>query len=158
MLALLGTFRQRKRTIYANDLSFAEDERLQFALEVGDAELDGVLARIERDLELRTLPDVADADDVPGRLGRFARAERADERELVGQPLREDGPVANKRKTSAHFNQPKRSSFVSLSFVTKSVFETPNFRFTGRFNSFESQINGYTLSTFSQSLKFKLTS
>jgi len=76
-------------------LSFAEDERLQFALEVGDAELDGVLARIERDLELRTLPDVADADDVPGRLGRFARPERADERELVGQPLREDGPGGN---------------------------------------------------------------
>ena len=75
------------------DLSLAEDERLEPALEVGDAELDGVLARIERHLELGPGADVADADYVPGRLGRLPRAEGADEGELLGQSLRENVPV-----------------------------------------------------------------
>lgn len=61
----------------------AEDERLQFAFEVVDAEFDGCLSWIERHFELRPLADVADADDAPRRLGRLARPERADERKLL---------------------------------------------------------------------------
>lgn len=68
------------RRIY---LGLAEDEGLQFALEIVDAKLDGRFARIQSDFELGTLTQVADADDVPGHLRRFLRAERADERKLL---------------------------------------------------------------------------
>lgn len=74
-------------------LGFAEDQRLQFASVVGDAELNGRFARIHRDFELRPSPHVADADNVPRGLWRLARAERADERKLLRQTLREDVPA-----------------------------------------------------------------
>ena len=77
-------------------LGFAEDQSLQFASVVGDAELDGRLAGIQRYLELRTSPHVADANYVPRSLWRLARAERADERKLLRKTLREDIPTNNR--------------------------------------------------------------
>lgn len=76
-------------------LSFAEDQRLKFASVVGDAELDGRLAGIQRHFELGPSPHVADADNVPCRLWRLARPERADERKLLRKTLREDVPRWN---------------------------------------------------------------
>jgi len=65
-------------------LSFGKDKRLEFALKVSDCKFDARLAWIESDLKLRSLSDVANADNIPSRLGRFFRAEGADEGKLLG--------------------------------------------------------------------------
>jgi len=80
---------------FVKDPNAAEDERLEFAFKVVDAELDGRLSRIECHFELRPLADVADADDTPRRLGRLAGTERADEGELLRESLRENVPGGN---------------------------------------------------------------
>ena len=64
-------------------LSFAEDECLQFALEVSYAELDGCFTWIQSHLELRSLSNVANTNDVPSCPRRLPGTERTDKRELL---------------------------------------------------------------------------
>ena len=73
-------------------LNAAEDQCLESAFKVVDAELDGRLARVDGDFELGSMLNIADADDVPRRLGRFPGPESADERKLLRQSLRENVP------------------------------------------------------------------
>lgn len=66
---------------------------MQLAGKVGDAKFDSVLARIKSHRKLRLLPDVTNADNIPGGPGRLPRPESANERKLLRQSLREDVPV-----------------------------------------------------------------
>jgi hypothetical protein len=74
-------------------LSFAENERLQLSTEIVDAELDGVLARVQGHLELKALPQIANSNYVPGRLGWLPCPESANEGKLLRKALRENVPV-----------------------------------------------------------------
>jgi len=80
---------------FVEHLNAAEDQCLESAFKVVDAELDGRLARVDGDFELGSMLNIADADDVPRRLGRFPGPESADERKLLRQSLRENVPRGN---------------------------------------------------------------
>lgn len=66
---------------------------MQLTAKVVNAELDGILARIESHLELGTLPQITDANNVPCCLWRFSSSESADERELLRKALWENVSV-----------------------------------------------------------------
>jgi hypothetical protein len=74
-------------------LSFAENERLQLSTEIVDAELDGVLARVQGHLELWALSQIANSNNVPGCLGWLPCPESANEGKLLRKALRENVPV-----------------------------------------------------------------
>lgn len=76
-------------------LSLLELERLECSVEGDDGELHIPGPGVEGDGELRLVPQVVDADQVPGHLRAAPGLVRADERELLRQPQREDVPGGN---------------------------------------------------------------
>ncbi len=90
---MLNYTQQVPRDQNSRYLSFAENERLQLSTEIVDAELDGVLARVQGNLELRALSQVTNSDNVPGCLWGLPCTESANERKLLRKALRENVPV-----------------------------------------------------------------